>query len=187
MVRLLIALLCVLHPLSAQPQADEAAVWRNFVEWAKRQPPIAATALIPNYKPQLVRAGLSEAQADEQLSLIRKLAKEKRLELDAIDFDKYYAGNTSNFSKQPNAFLGSVVTDLKPGSALDVAMGQGRNSLLLAQKGWDVTGFDITTEGLRLAREQAEKAGVKIHTVEATHQEYDYGKERWDLVVLMYA
>ena len=32
---------------------------------------------------------------------------------------------------------------LKPGTALDVGMGQGRNALFLARQGWDVTGFDV--------------------------------------------
>jgi 2-polyprenyl-3-methyl-5-hydroxy-6-metoxy-1,4-benzoquinol methylase len=35
----------------------------------------------------------------------------------------------------------------KPGRALDIGMGQGRNSVFLALKGWDVTGFDISDEG----------------------------------------
>jgi 2-polyprenyl-3-methyl-5-hydroxy-6-metoxy-1,4-benzoquinol methylase len=44
----------------------------------------------------------------------------------------------------PNAFLIKVVEGRKPRTALDMAMGQGRNALMLAQRGWDVTGFDIS-------------------------------------------
>jgi 2-polyprenyl-3-methyl-5-hydroxy-6-metoxy-1,4-benzoquinol methylase len=133
--------------------------------------------------PQLIASGLSETQAGQYISIVERLAKEKRLELDAIDFDKYYLNDTDNFSKTPNAFLMSVISDLKPGRALDVAMGQGRNAVFLAQKDWDVTGYDIATEGMRLARQRAEKSGLKITTIRATHQDFDFGKDRWDLGV----
>jgi 2-polyprenyl-3-methyl-5-hydroxy-6-metoxy-1,4-benzoquinol methylase len=35
---------------------------------------------------------------------------------------------------------------------LDMGMGQGRKSVFLAMKGWEVTGFDISDEGLAVAR-----------------------------------
>lgn len=44
---------------------------------------------------------------------------------------------------------------LKPGAALDAAMGQGRNALYLAQVGWNVTGFDVSEVGTAAARARA--------------------------------
>ena len=170
-----------------QGQVDETKTWNDFIVWLKKQPPVDSMVLIPQYKSQLIASGLSEAKAGEYLSIIEKLAKERRLDLQAISFDKYYLNNTSNFSKAPNAFLAAVISDFKPGRALDVTMGQGRNSVFLAEKGWDVTGFDIATEGLRLAREKAEKLGRKITTVRATHEDFDYGRNQWDLVVMTYS
>ena len=43
-------------------------------------------------------------------------------------------------------------------------MGQGRNSVFLARKGWNVTGFDVSDEGLAIACANAGKAGVKTST-----------------------
>src|SRR5439155_22871953 len=74
----------------------------------------------------------------------------------------------------------------KPGKALDIGMGQGRNSVYLAAQGWDVTGFDPSVEGVRRARANADKAGVKIHAVVARDDEFDYGTAVWDLIVMTY-
>lgn len=86
----------------------------------------------------------------------------------------------------PNAFLQDVAGDLKPGRVLDAGMGQGRNSLWLAGKGWQVTGVDISDEGVSMAQEAAVERGVVIDGVVADLYEYDYGDERWDLVVSTY-
>src|SRR4029450_11561903 len=42
----------------------------------------------------------------------------------------------------PKPFLVDVVKGLKPGRSLDVGMGQGRNTIYLAQQGWDSVGCD---------------------------------------------
>ena len=64
-------------------------------------------------------------------------------------FDNIYKSDKPGFSTQPNGLLVATVEDRKPGRALDVGMGEGRNSVFLALKGWDVTGFDFLTKGLR--------------------------------------
>ena len=101
-------------------------------------------------------------------------------------FNRLYAGPTNLFSTGPNAFLAKTVSGLKPGRALDVAMGQGRNSVFLAQQGWDVTGYDIADTGLEAARSAARKAGVRIRAVHASHDEFEFGREQWDLIVMTY-
>lgn len=85
-----------------------------------------------------------------------------------------------------NKFLADSITDKQPGKALDIAMGQGRNSLFLAALGWQVTGFDISEVGVKQARIEAEKRGYKIDARVADVDKFDYGKERWDLVIGMY-
>src|SRR4051794_11390976 len=80
-------------------------------------------------------------------------------------FNKLYAAPSDLFSAKPNAFLARMITGLKPGRALDIAMGQGRNSIFLATQGWDVTGYDVADTGLEAARSGAEKARVRIDAV----------------------
>ena len=105
---------------------------------------------------------------------------------DAEFWDNVYAGAGSVFNTAPNAFLVSMVKGLKPGRALDIAMGQGRNSVYLAKLGWDVWGFDIAERGMELARKSAAAAGVKITTFKATLEDFNYGTNRWDLIVGTY-
>jgi len=40
-------------------------------------------------------------------------------------------------------------------------MGQGRNSIWLAQQGWEVAGFDPAEKAVALARENARKLSVR--------------------------
>jgi SAM-dependent methyltransferase len=85
-----------------------------------------------------------------------------------------------------NTFLAEMVKGRKPGKALDIGIGEGRNALFLASQGWEVTGFDISDVGVKLAREEAQKRGLKLEALVADVDSFDYGKQRWDLVVGMY-
>jgi len=101
-------------------------------------------------------------------------------------WDRAYSDPSLVFNTTPNAFLTEVVKGLKPGRALDIGMGQGRNSVYLAKLGWDVTGFDISERGMELARKSAAAAGVKITTIRASMDDFDYRVGQWDLIVATY-
>jgi hypothetical protein len=92
-----------------------------------------------------------------------------------------------DFNHAPSRFLVEMTAGSKPGVALDVAMGQGRNSLYLASHGWRVTGVDTSEVGIRQAREAAASAGLPVEAVVADEDSWDYGVDRWDLVVLVYS
>jgi SAM-dependent methyltransferase len=105
----------------------------------------------------------------------------------ANQYNSTYRGEDGEvFSRKPNAFLVEMTQHRKPGRALDVGMGQGRNSIYLAQQGWDVTGFDPADEGVRQAKAEADRLGLKIHTKIGTFEQFDFGESRWDLIVLTY-
>jgi cyclopropane fatty-acyl-phospholipid synthase-like methyltransferase len=87
---------------------------------------------------------------------------------------------------QFNKFLAETVKDRPPGKALDIGMGQGRNSMFLAALGWDVTGFDISEVGVAQANAEAAKRGLKIDARVGDVDKFDYGKDRYDLIVGMY-
>jgi SAM-dependent methyltransferase len=94
---------------------------------------------------------------------------------------------SSGFSREPNQLLVETVAGLPPGRALDITMGEGRNAVYLATRGWDVTGFDISDEALRQAQARAAQAKVTIRTAREDSLRFDYGHDRWDLIVLSYA
>ena len=74
----------------------------------------------------------------------------------------------------------------KPGRALDVGMGQGRNAIYLAQQGWDVSGFDPADKAVALAQQEAKRLGVSLRTQIVGDDEFDFGRNQWDLIVLSY-
>jgi SAM-dependent methyltransferase len=79
------------------------------------------------------------------------------------------------------------VRKLKPGTALDADMGEGRNAICLAQQGWQVTGVDVAEKALAYAQARAKKLGVPLTTEVADMARYDWGTNKWDLIVLSYA
>jgi 2-polyprenyl-3-methyl-5-hydroxy-6-metoxy-1,4-benzoquinol methylase len=98
-----------------------------------------------------------------------------------------------DFVARPNAFLKQCLDRIarKEGSkrkrrALDVGLGQGRNGLLLAQRGYDVTGIDRSEVGIRAAERMSAARDVKINAVIADSERFAYGCNRWDLIVLLY-
>jgi SAM-dependent methyltransferase len=108
------------------------------------------------------------------------------LEAERDEWDAVYREG-KEFNPAPNKFLVEMVKGRTPGAALDVAMGQGRNALYLASQGWRVTGIDISDEGLRQAREAAAARKLTLEAIDANADTWDFGVEKWDLVVLTYA
>jgi SAM-dependent methyltransferase len=96
----------------------------------------------------------------------------------------YLSGSALN--PQPSQLLVDVLKGRRPGVALDVAMGQGRNSLYLASRGWSVTGVDISDVGIRMARLAAAERKLRIEAINVDEATWDYGSEKWDLIALFY-
>lgn len=97
-------------------------------------------------------------------------------------WNKVFASSDAAFNRKPNAFLMESVQGKTPGTALEIGMGQGRNTIAVAKLGWDVTGIDISDEGLRQAMAEAKKENVNIHPVLASADDFDYGTNRYDLI-----
>ena len=89
-------------------------------------------------------------------------------------------------NREPVPFLGQAVGGLKPGRALCLAAGAGRNAVYLAEQGWEVTAVDISPAGLEWCRRLAGERGVRVETIAADLLIFDPGVERWDLVTNLY-
>lgn len=139
--------------------------------------------LLERYRTYLNEGGYSEAEIAAQLAAL----SQKGSRLEAEHWNRYLTAEHPTFNTKPNGFLVEMVKGRKPGTALDVAMGQGRNAIWLAQQGWDVTGFDIADEAVRTANENAIKLGVKIKAQVKRMEDFEFGESRWDLIVLSYA
>lgn len=118
-------------------------------------------------------------------------AQNRGVNNETLSVERKVWSNTYNamiqVSMVPTEFLTKVVKGRKPGKALDVACGQGRNSIFLASAGWDVTGFDIDLEVLDSAQATAKRMGLKLNTVQKSKKTFKYGVNQWDLIALIYA
>lgn len=82
----------------------------------------------------------------------------------------------------PSALLARWLDRVPPGRALDVACGTGRNTLLLAEHGWQVLGVDISPVGLRIARDEARRRNLAIDLLAANLGEWPLPAAHFDLV-----
>ncbi len=88
-------------------------------------------------------------------------------------WDEKYSRPTFIFGKSPAQFLAENYHFIPyEGSVLDMGMGEGRNAVFLAQKGYKVTGVDISSVAVRKAAVLAQEFGVKIKGVVASMNEY---------------
>lgn len=106
--------------------------------------------------------------------------------MDSREWDQRYATDELIWRAEPNRFLVEEISGLPPGRALDVASGEGRNSVWLAEQGWDVVGVDFSAVGLAKARRLAEARGVEVSWVQADVVDWTPPVEVFDLVIVMY-
>jgi SAM-dependent methyltransferase len=138
---------------------------------------------IPGIGPEpVLPANPTAAQLAEHKRL---LAERTRIRWNYILTDSLARARTLN--EKPNALLVETVRGLRPGTALDADMGEGRNAIYLAQQGWQVTGVDVAEKALAYAQARAKKIGVPLTTEVADMAKYDWGTNKWDLIVLSYA
>ena len=85
---------------------------------------------------------------------------------DREKWDERYSERGYAMGEEPSAFLVEhldVIIREAPGRVtLDVACGEGRNSIALARAGFDVFGVDISDAGLEKARDRAQRDGLAI-------------------------
>ncbi|MDL4775953.1 MULTISPECIES: class I SAM-dependent methyltransferase [Thermomonosporaceae] len=77
-------------------------------------------------------------------------------------WDGRYSESHHLWSGKPNAALIREVSDLKPGTALDLGCGEGADAIWLARRGWRVTATDISGVALERAAGHAASAGVAV-------------------------
>lgn len=105
--------------------------------------------------------------------------------MDAQQWDSRY-GAAQQWSDEPNALAASLLQDVAPGRALDLAAGEGRMSLWLARQGWQVTAVDFSQVGLERGKARAAELGVDVDWQVADATVAELGARRYDLVLVLY-
>jgi tellurite methyltransferase len=110
----------------------------------------------------------------------------KTMEQDRIKWNSRYGGDDLLLGPEPSAWLTEnigLIEALVPGrKALDIACGEGRNSIYLAGRGFAVTGLDISEAGLAKARSRAAAEGYDIDFRQADLEAYAF-VETYDLIL----
>lgn len=108
------------------------------------------------------------------------------MRMDSRGWDRLYGGSELIWTAEPNRFLATEVADLPPGRALDVACGEGRNAVWLAQRGWQVTGIDFSQVALDKAARLAQERDVSVQWVRADVTDHLPVSAAFDLVAILY-
>lgn len=102
-------------------------------------------------------------------------------------WNQRFAAEEYIFGRDANVFLQSQRSLFAPGMrVLDVATGEGRNAVWLAQLGCEVLGIDISPLGLAKARRFAAERGVSVHFEEADVRTWPWPSQRFDAVVSIF-
>ncbi len=109
--------------------------------------------------------------------------------MDRQQWDARYSGAEFEWSMHPNQFLAAELDGTPPGRALDLAAGEGRNSVWLAARGWRVTAVDFSRVGLDKGRQLSDDHGIddgQVDWVVADLSEYTPARSAFELVLIAY-
>lgn len=107
--------------------------------------------------------------------------------MDRREWDDRYAASDLVWSAGPNQFVAEVAGTLPPGRALDVACGEGRNAIWLAEKGWEAVGVDFSPVAIEKAGRLAAARQVEVDWRVGDVTDRDVlGDETFDLVLVAY-
>ena len=101
----------------------------------------------------------------------------------AQDWDARYA-EKAQWSAEPNALVAQLCADLEPGTAVDLAAGEGRHALWLAGRDWRATAVDFSAVGLDRGRAAAHGDDVTWVVADATT--WTTAEGSLDLVLVVY-
>lgn len=102
-------------------------------------------------------------------------------------WDQRYSRPTFIFGKSPAQFLAENYQYIPyEGTVLDMGMGEGRNAVFLAQKGYKVTGVDLSSVAVKKSYLLAQEFGVKIKGVVASLKDYKINPGSFDAIICFY-
>ncbi len=102
-------------------------------------------------------------------------------------WDSRYKGAEYAYGTEPNDYLVAQMGLIpKGGRVLCLADGEGRNSVFLAEQGFQVTAVDLSREGIAKAKRLAEQRGVTVTFIEADVNSVEIKTAAWDAIVSIF-
>jgi len=97
-----------------------------------------------------------------------------------------YAARAAPGRGEPNAFLRKYIGMLPRGHALELAMGEGVNAVFLAERGYSVTGIDVSDIAIERACHLARHVGVALDVRREDLTSIRLPANSYELVVCFY-
>ena len=136
--------------------------------------PLADENRRSNLPPELARRIGQEERENDEIYRRRSLA--------GLDLSKTHYGHRAMLDwalrRLPN---------LKGARVLDIGVGEGQSSVLLARAGAQVTGIDISSEALARATELAKRCGVKPEFIQMAGEELRFPDASFDAILCISA
>jgi SAM-dependent methyltransferase len=105
---------------------------------------------------------------------------------DLTSWSERYAAAAMVWDTNPNQFVVEACSKLRPGRALDLGAGEGRNAIWLAGRGWKVTAVDFASIAVGRISSRAALQGVTVDAIVADALTYQPKPASLDLVLLSY-
>lgn len=101
------------------------------------------------------------------------------------EWDQRYRAGEQTF-EAPTPLVVQFAGGLKPGTALDLASGPGRNALYLAGRGWRLTAVDGSRVAIDLLLARAGKVAIDTRVVDLEADLFEAPANGYDLVLSCY-
>lgn len=100
------------------------------------------------------------------------------------NYEKWYEGDDYYWGTEPGSFLDELISLCPPSKdkkVLDIGCGEGKDAVYMAEKGYDVSAFDLTENGIRKTIALAQTKGVKINAYVDDINTFDIS-EQYDII-----
>ena len=94
--------------------------------------------------------------------------------MDKAFWDQKYSATEYVYTKDVNRFVKESCSDLAPGKMIDLAGGEGRNTVFFAEKGWQAENVDLSSVGLEKCVALAKERGVSDRVVTTNASALDF-------------
>jgi SAM-dependent methyltransferase len=108
--------------------------------------------------------------------------------MDKAFWDSKYSVDEYIYTKDVNRFVKESLSDLAPGKMIDLAGGEGRNTVFFAEHGWQAENIDLSPVGLVKCEKLAKERDVleNVFTTNASALDFESKLAPVDLGVVAY-
>jgi hypothetical protein len=108
--------------------------------------------------------------------------------MDKVFWDQKYSVDEYIYTTEVNRFVKEHLADLPPGKMIDLAGGEGRNTVFFAEKGWQAENIDLSEVGLAKCEKLAVERNVseRVFTTQASALDFESKLAPVDLGVIAY-